>query len=250
MLRHRVSSLARASARWITCRPKLKEGLLSEAKCRRVKHRKGPMPMKPKSLLIVSPIVAVALMLAANATATPITFVATLSGAHEVPSNDSPGTGSVTAIFDLAAHTFDIHVTFSGLTAGTIAAHIHAPTLNPFSGKAGVATQVPFFDGFPLGVTSGTYDHTFDTSLDSFYNPAFIAAHGGTAASAELVFAQALNEHKAYFNIHTENFPGGEIRGFLRVASVPEAIPTMVCLGMGLIGLGMFRRKFEPRPNG
>ena len=205
--------------------------------------------MKPKFVLILSPIIAVALMLAANATAAPIEFVADLSGAHEVPSNDSPGTGSVTATFDLATHMFDIHVTFSGLTSGTIAAHIHAPTLAPSSGKAGVATQVPFFEGFPIGVTSGTYDHTFDTSLASFYNPAFITANGGTVASAEAVFAQALNEHKAYFNIHTDNFPSGEIRGFLRVLPVPEAIPTMLCLGMGLIGLEMFRRKFGARLN-
>ena len=205
--------------------------------------------MKPKFVLILSPIIAVALMLAANATAAPIEFVADLSGAHEVPSNDSPGTGSVTATFDLATHMFDIHVTFSSLTSGTIAAHIHAPTLAPSSGKAGVATQVPFFEGFPIGVTSGTYDHTFDTSLASFYNPAFITANGGTVASAEAVFAQALNEHKAYFNIHTDNFPSGEIRGFLRVLPVPEAIPTMLCLGMGLIGLEMFRRKFGARLN-
>jgi len=205
--------------------------------------------MKSKSLLISSPIVAVALMLAANAIAVPIEYVANLTGAKEVPPNASPGTGSLTAIFDLAAHSFDVHVTFSGLTTPTIAAHIHAPTAFRFGGTAGVATQVPFFDGFPIGVTSGTYHHSFDTSDASFYNPDFVTANGGVAG-AETAFANALADGRAYFNIHTDNFPKGEIRGFLRVAAVPEAIPTMVCLGMGLIGLGMFRRKFEPRPNG
>jgi CHRD domain len=200
--------------------------------------------MKSKSLLISSPIVAVALMLAANATATPITYVANLSGATEIPRNDSPGTGSVTAIFDFEAHTLDLHVTFSGLTSGTTAAHIHAPTLAPSSGKAGVATQVPFFINFPIGVTSGTYDQMFDTLDASFYNPAFLTANGGTPEGAEDVLAQALDQHKAYFNIHSENFTGGEIRGFLRVLSLPDAIPTMLCLGIGLIGLEMFRRKF------
>ena len=206
--------------------------------------------MKPKCLLISSPIVAVALMLAANATATPITYVANLSGATEIPRNDSPGTGSVTAIFDFEAHTLDLHVTFSGLTSGTTAAHIHAPTLAPFSGKAGVATQVPYFINFPIGVTSGTYDPpTFNTLDASFYNPAFLTANGGTPEGAEDVLAQALEQHKAYFNIHTENFKSGEIRGFLRVLSVPDAIPTMLCLGIGLIGLEMFRRKFGTQLN-
>jgi hypothetical protein len=202
--------------------------------------------MKPKSLLISSPVVAVALMLAANATAIPIEYVATLSGAKESPPNASPGTGFVTATFDLATHTLDLQVTFSGLTSPTTAAHIHAPTLFPFSGVAGVATQVPYFIGFPIGVTSGTYDQTFNTLDSSFYNPAFLTANGGTAAGAEAAFAQALDQGKAYFNIHTENFGSGEIRGFLHV---PDAIPTMVCLGMGLIGLEMFRRKFGGQLN-
>ena len=202
--------------------------------------------MKPKCLLISSPIVAVALMLAANATAAPIEFVANLTGAKEVPPNASPGTGSATALFDLANHTLDLHVTFSGLTSGTTAAHIHAPTAFRFGGTASVATQVPFFDGFPIGVTSGTYDRTFDTSDSSFYNPAFLTANGGTAAGAEAVFAQALDQGKAYFNIHTENFPSGEIRGFL---FVPDAIPTMLCLGIGLIGLEIFRRKLGAQLN-
>jgi CHRD domain len=197
--------------------------------------------MKPKSLLISSPIVAAALMLATNVTATPIEFVTILSGPKESPPNASPGTGSVTAIFDFAAHTLDLHVTFSGLTSPTIAAHIHAPTPFAFAGTAGVATQVPFFVGFPIGVTSGTYDPpTFNTLDSSFYNPDFITANGGTA-DAEAALAQALDQGKAYFNIHTENFRSGEIRGFLHT---PDAGPTMLCLVMGLIGLEMFRRKF------
>ena len=205
--------------------------------------------MKPKCLLISSPIVAVALMLAATAIATPITYVANLSGATEIPRNDSPGTGSVTAIFDFTAHTLDLHVTFSGLTSPTTAAHIHAPTPFVFAGKAGVATQVPFFDEFPIDVTSGTYNHMFNTLDASFYNPAFLTANGGTPEGAEDVLAQALDQHKAYFNIHTENFQGGEIRGFLNALSVPDAIPTMLCLGIGLIGLEMFRRKFGAQLN-
>ena len=199
--------------------------------------------MKPKCLLVLSPIVAVALMLAANATATPIDYVTNLSDT-EIPRTGSPGTGSVLATFDFDAHTLDLHVTFSDLTSGTTAAHIHAPTLAPNSGKAGVATQVPFFDGFPIDVMSGNYDHSFDTLDASFYNPAFLTANGGTPELAEAILAEALDQHKAYFNIHTENFPGGEIRGFLRPLSVPDAIPTMLCLGIGLIGLEMFRRKF------
>jgi hypothetical protein len=201
--------------------------------------------MKPKCLLISSPIVAVALMLAANATAAPIEFVANLTGAKEVPPNASPGTGSATALFDLASHSLELHVIFFGLTSPTIAAHIHAPTAFRFGGTASVATQVPSFIGFPLGVMSGIFDQTFDTSDASFYNPTFITNNGGTVAGAEAAFAAALSDGRAYLNIHTENFPSGEIRGFL---FTPDTGPTIVCLGLGLIGLGMFRRKLGTRP--
>src|SRR5947199_459728 len=101
--------------------------------------------MKPASGLTSSPIVAAALMLAANAAAIPIEYVANLSGAKESPPNASPGTGFVTATFDLATHTLDLHVTFSGLTSLTTAAHIHAPTPTPFSGVAGVGDPGAIF---------------------------------------------------------------------------------------------------------
>src|SRR4030095_6360 len=130
--------------------------------------------MKPKCLLISSPIVAVALMLAANATAVPIEYMANLSGPKESPPNASRGTGFVTATFDLATHMLDLHVTFSGLTSPTTAARIHAPTPFRCGGVAGVATQVPYFIGFPIGFTSGNYDQTFNTLDSSFYNPDFI----------------------------------------------------------------------------
>ena len=43
-----------------------------------------------------------------------------------------------------------------------------------------VATGVPTFLGFPTGVTNGYYDHTFDLTLASSFNPAYVTANGGT----------------------------------------------------------------------
>ena len=113
----------------------------------------------------------------------------------------------MTAIFDFEAHTLDLHVTFSGLTSGTTAAHIHAPTPFLFAGKAGVATQVPFFDDFPIDVTSGTYDHMFNTLDASFYNPAFLTANGGTPEGAEAVLAEALDRAQGIPQYSYGEFP-------------------------------------------
>jgi hypothetical protein len=164
----------------------------------------------------------------------PITFAAFLDGPSEAPPNASPGTGFGVVVFDPVAHTMKVTFSFSGLIGTTTAAHIHGPTAVPGTGTAGVATTTPTFPGTPLGVTSGTYSHLFDMTLASSYNPAFITANGGTTAGAEAALFDAINTGRAYLNIHSTSFPGGEIRGFLKAVPEPS---TMALAAVGLAGL-------------
>jgi hypothetical protein len=176
--------------------------------------------------------------------AAPILFVTGLSGPAEAPPNNSPGIGVAIVTFDTAAHTMRVQVTFSGLIGTTTAAHIHAPTALPLTGTAGVATELPSFTGFPLGVTSGTYDHTFNTALASFYNPAFLAANGGSVANAEAALFQFMSEGRAYLNVHTTFRPGGEIRGFFTPEPSSLAVLGACVLGGAIVG----RRRKAARP--
>ena len=175
-------------------------------------------------------------------------FTSNLSGAAEAPPNASPGTGFTIVDFDTTAHSMRVQVTFSGLTGTTTASHIHSATAVAGTGTAGVATELPSFTGFPLGVTSGNYDQTFNTSLTAFYNPSFLTNNGGTASSAETAFFAGMTQGKAYLNIHTNVFPGGEIRGFLQASPVP-APPGLILLGSGALtmafstGLRLVRRR-------
>jgi hypothetical protein len=77
------------------------------------------------------------------------------------------------------------------------------------------------FTGFP-NATSGTYNQSFDLSVVGTYNAAFIAAHGGTVASAKAAFIAALKTGQTYANIHDSTFPGGEIRGQLAPANAHD----------------------------
>jgi len=161
-------------------------------------------------------------------------YSVTLDGPSESPANASPGTGSGTVSYDSTLHTLALSVTFSGLTGTTTASHIHAATVNPFAGTAGVATTTPYFAGFPIGVTSGSYANTLDLTLASSWNGSYITGNGGTTASAETALANAMAAGKAYLNIHSQTFGGGEIRGFLTVVPEPG---TLALAGLGAIGL-------------
>lgn len=190
--------------------------------------------MKATRILGAAALLSVAL---STAEAAPITYTATLSPlAENPPVAGSSGTGTATVTLDTAAHTLRVQATFSGLTGLTTAAHIHCCT--PPTGNAPVATQVPFFVGFPLGVTSGSYDMLFDTTMTSSWNPTFITNNGGTPLTAEAALASALAAGLAYFNIHTTFAPGGEIRGNLAVVPEPASLGL---LGAGLLGLAAAR---------
>lgn len=163
-------------------------------------------------------------------------YTTTLAGSQENPPNASAGVGTSFVVLDTAAHTLRVNVAFSGLTGNTTASHIHCCTAPP--GNVGVATQTPTFVGFPLGVTSGAYDQTFDTTQASSWNAAFITANGGTPAGAEAALAAGLAAGQAYLNVHSSSFPAGEIRGFLALDAGTGAIPTLSQWGViGLVAL-------------
>lgn len=170
-------------------------------------------------------------------------YYADLSGAAESPPNASPGTGFAWVTWDDVAHTLRLQASFSGLIGLTTAAHIHAATAAPLTGTAGVATTVPTFPGFPLGVTAGTYDQTFDLTLLSSYNPAFVTANGGTAASAEAALFAAIDSDRSYLNVHSTAYGGGEIRGFL--TRVPDGGSTLGLLSVGFLAAGALRQRFQ-----
>jgi hypothetical protein len=148
-------------------------------------------------------------------------FNASLTGAQEVPSTGSPGTGSGTLQFDNSTRAWTLSGTFTGLQGTTTGAHIHGAAAVGVS--AGVITGISF--------TSGATNGTFSGS--------------GTFSIAE---ANDLLAGLYYVNLHTSSFGGGEIRG--QLTAIPE--PATYAFAAGLVGLvtaaslGTRRRRATP----
>lgn len=175
------------------------------------------------------------------ASAAIITYSAILSGPNKFPPNTSPGKGVATVVIDDLASTMSLQVTFADLVGATTAAHIHCCTALPLAGNAGVATTTPSFPGFPAGVTSGAYSRIFDLMLPASYNAAFITGNSGVAgAQAALLAAMAAG--RAYFNLHSSAFPGGEIRGFITPTQIAEP-GGLALFGLAAAALVMVQRR-------
>jgi len=183
----------------------------------------------------------IVLMFSAVARADQVVLTATLTGSQEVPPTGSPGIGSALVTLDTVTNLLTVNVSFAGLGSPTIASHIHCCA--PPGTNAMVATAVPTFPGFPLGVTTGTYLMTFDLTVASSYNPAFITAHGGTVAGAQAAFIAGLIGGQTYLNIHTTQFPGGEIRGQLQAVPEPASLLLLTTGFLGAAGALRKRRK-------
>jgi len=152
------------------------------------------------------------------------------------------GTGSVLVDYDTVEHTVQINASWSGLSGITTVAHIHCCVATPGTGTIGVAVTPGTLPGFPAGVSFGDYaSPVIDLDVPGSFTPGFVTTFGGgTIDGAIAAFAAGLGAGTAYFNIHSDLFPSGEIRGFL--LAVPEPA-TLLLLLPAVAGVVVMRRR-------
>jgi hypothetical protein len=154
-------------------------------------------------------------LLAAGSSATMWEFSSMLSGLNEVPPNASPATGTAIGMYDDVTNLFMMDTNASGFVANVTAAHVHL-------GAPGVAGPIVF----PLSGATGSTTYTSHDMpvLTELQEADFLAGN-------------------YYVNIHSAQFPGGEVRGQLNPTVVPEpASVVALALGTALL-LGLRRRK-------
>jgi hypothetical protein len=163
--------------------------------------------MKPTLILSAAFAFSIA---AGSSRAATILYGATLTGAAERPTPvATAATGTATLSLNDVTGAWTLTGSFSGLSSGANNAHIHgAADANNVASALVTLT-------FPNGATSGTL-----TGSGTF-----------TAAQMGQLAGQLF-----YVNVHSGNFPNGEIRGQL----VPE--PGAAGLA-GLAGLALLRRR-------
>jgi len=162
----------------------------------------------------VLPTLAVALALSTGIVCGQSSFQAVLTGSQENPANASPGTGLGTLVLIADQTSITVNESWSGLTAPATLSHIHGPA------APGVNASVIFpFSGVPSTTSGSIPQQTF----------AINATQVGYLMNGLL-----------YFNVHTANFPGGEIRG--QILAVPEP-GALVLLGIGSAAVGWKLRR-------
>lgn len=175
------------------------------------------------------------------AKAVSVNFVSNLSGVQEVPPVTTPAigsaTGTLTGDFGSNNFVFTYAIAYAGFSSPILPV---GPPDNPTGGhihNAPVAANGPIvhvLDTFPFdynGTTLGgiTGNWRFDDQVRPLTE----------------VLAQELLDGNMYINLHTVNFPSGEIRGQV-VPAVPE--PFTILGSATVLGFGvLFKKEYSRR---
>jgi hypothetical protein len=154
--------------------------------------------------------------------ASPRRLKATLSGFNEYPSTlSTTGRGSFQAVLSRDETSIEYRLRFSGLEGNVTQSHIHSGDRHTAGGVSvwlcGTATNPG-----PMGTPPCVEDPSGDLTSGDVTGTLTAAQVGGPSGQGiaagefeELV--SAIRRGVTYVNVHSSKYPGGEIRGQIRV---------------------------------
>lgn len=159
--------------------------------------------------LIAIPLLLLALPLCAAAEGTH--YAATLTGNSEVPSISTRGSGTFRAY--IASDGLHYQLTYSGLEGGAASAsHIHLGQRHTNGGVIAFLCSSAAVPGIPSCPAAPARVTGILTSAN-VVGP----AGQGISPGEFRALIKALGNGTAYVNVHTAQFPGGEIRGSVAI---------------------------------
>jgi hypothetical protein len=147
------------------------------------------------------------------------TLTAFLTGAQEVPPVTTAASGFGSVVLNQAMTQITVNMTFRGLTTPMSIAHIH-------EAPRGVNGPIRFDLGPLVVLTNGGRDGTLTNAVFNI----------------TMAQAQSLLAGNMYFNVHSQQFPGGEIRGQIGVVPEPATV-VLMATGLGALALVGRRRR-------
>jgi hypothetical protein len=162
----------------------------------------------------VALVLAGALTMSLTAQAGPTNGHAVLSGYEENPTLSSSARGTSDIQIGRDGQSVAYTLTYSGFTANILFAHIHLgrPAING-SVMVFLCTNGAPPANAPAPPACPQNAGTVKGTLTAAHVLASTNPPQGIAAGEFAEFVQALRAEAAYVNVHTETFPGGEIRG-------------------------------------
>jgi hypothetical protein len=157
------------------------------------------------TMVVVGTVVGAAVSATAARTQVMFPIKAAINGYQEVPPISTTGSGTFTATVDTGAQTIAYTLSYSGLSSPVSFAHIH---FGQTSVNGGIVAFLCGGGGKPAcPATSGSISGTI-TAADI----TAVATQGIAAGEFGEVVA-AIGRRATYVNVHTANFPSGEMRG-------------------------------------
>jgi hypothetical protein len=135
------------------------------------------------SLATAAAAAALTLAFATPTLATELKYSTVLSGQAETPPNDSKGSGTVDATYDTDTKTLTWKIEYKDLSGDVTAAHFHGPAEQ--GAKADPVVPIPDPLASPISGSATLTDAQYDDLKQGLW----------------------------YFNLHTEKYPDGEVRG-------------------------------------